>query len=133
MVDRVWLNSYPAGIPADIDVSHYNSVLDLFDEAIQKFADKPAFSNFGKSLSFAKLNLLSHRFASYLQKLGNLSKGDRVAVSYTHLDVYKRQPQARTMRAEEPPSPGHRIALHTAKKYPSPAPDVPRRTLKGLR
>ena len=88
MVDRVWLNSYPAGIPADIDVSHYNSVLDLFDEAIQKFADKPAFSNFGKSLSFAKLNLLSHRFASYLQKLGNLSKGDRVAVMMPNLLQY---------------------------------------------
>ena len=88
MVDRVWLNSYPAGIPANIDVSHYNSVLDLFDEAIQKFADKPAFSNFGKSLSFAKLNLLSHRFASYLQKLGNLSKGDRVAVMMPNLLQY---------------------------------------------
>ena len=88
MVDRIWLKSYPAGIPADIDVSNYDSVLDLFDEAIRKFADKPAFSNFGKSLSFAKLDLLSHRFASYLQELGSLSKGDRVAVMMPNLLQY---------------------------------------------
>jgi long-chain acyl-CoA synthetase len=88
MVERVWLKSYSPGIPADIDVSQYDSVLDLFDETIKKFADRPAFHNFGKSLSFAHLDELSQRFASYLQELSGLGRGDRVAVMLPNLLQY---------------------------------------------
>ncbi len=88
MVERVWLKSYSPGIPAEIDVSQYDSVLDLFDETIRKFADKPAFSNFGRKLSFARLDELSTRFASYLQKLGGMGRGDRVAVMLPNLLQY---------------------------------------------
>lgn len=75
MTERVWLKSYPAGIPADIDITGYESVLDFFDEINRKYADKPAFSNFGK-FEFARLDEMSQQFAGYLQKLGSLSKGD---------------------------------------------------------
>jgi long-chain acyl-CoA synthetase len=88
MVERVWLKSYSPGIPADIDVSQYDSVLDLFDETIKKFADKPAFCNFGRKLSFTHLDELSGRFASFLQKLGGLDRGDRVAVMLPNLLQY---------------------------------------------
>ena len=88
MVERIWLKSYPAGIPADIDVAQYASVLDMFDETIRKFADKPAFSNFGKSLSFTHLDQMSKRFAGYLQELGGLTKGDRIAVMMPNLLQY---------------------------------------------
>ena len=82
------MKCYPAGIPADIDISRYGSILDLLDEAFRRFADKPAFSNFGETLSFEKLDLLSHRFASYLQGLGTLAKGDRVAIMLPNLLQY---------------------------------------------
>ncbi len=88
MVERIWLKSYPAGIPADIDIAQYASVLDMFDETIRKFADKPAFSNFGKSLSFTHLDQMSKRFAGFLQMLDGLSKGDRVAVMMPNLLQY---------------------------------------------
>lgn len=88
MTERVWLQSYPANIPADIDISGYGSVLDFFDETIRKYADKPAFSNFGKHMSFAGLDALSQQFASYLQALGTLDKGDRVAVMMPNLLQY---------------------------------------------
>ncbi len=88
MVERVWLNSYSPGIPADIDVSQYDSVLDFFDETIRKYPDKPAFSNFGTNLSFARLDQLSTRFASFLQKLGGMVPGERVAVMLPNLLQY---------------------------------------------
>ena len=88
MVERIWLKSYPAGIPADIDIARYASVLDMFDETIRKFADKPAFSNFGKNLSFTHLDQMSKRFAGFLQELGGLSKGDRIAVMMPNLLQY---------------------------------------------
>lgn len=88
MVDRIWLKSYPAGIPADIDVTQYASVLDFFDETIGKFADKPAFSNLGSNLSFGRLDELSKHFAAYLQKLTGMHPGDRVAVMMPNLLQY---------------------------------------------
>lgn len=88
MVERIWLKNYPAGIPADIDIAQYASVLDMFDETIRKFADKPAFSNFGKSLSFTHLDQMSKRFAGFLQELGGLTKGDRIAVMMPNLLQY---------------------------------------------
>ena len=69
MTERVWLKSYPAGIPADIDITGYESVLDFFDEINRKYADKPAFSNFGKNLSFARLDEMSQQFAGSCKSL----------------------------------------------------------------
>ena len=88
MTERIWLKSYPAGIPADIDISGYGSVLDFLDETIRKYTDKPAFSNFGKHLSFSQLDEMSHAFAGYLQKLSGLQKGDRVAIMMPNLLQY---------------------------------------------
>ena len=88
MTERIWLKSYPAGIPADIDISGYGSVLDFFDETIRKYTDKPAFSNFGKHLSFSRLDEMSQAFAGYLQKLGGLQQGDRVAIMMPNLLQY---------------------------------------------
>jgi long-chain acyl-CoA synthetase len=88
MIDKVWLNSYPTGIPAEIDISQYASVLDLFDETIRKFADKPAFSNFGQDLSFRQLDTLSQNFAAFLQNLRGLHPGDRVAIMMPNLLQY---------------------------------------------
>ena len=88
MIDKVWLKSYPAGIPAEIDISQYSSVLELFDETIHKFADKPAFSNFGADLSFRQLDRLSQNFAGYLQSLRGVHPGDRVAIMLPNLLQY---------------------------------------------
>jgi long-chain acyl-CoA synthetase len=87
MTDRVWLNSYPAGVPADIDLSRYASVVDMMEESFQKFANRVAYTFMGKELTYKQVDELSQTFAAYLQGLG-LVKGDRVAVMMPNVLQY---------------------------------------------
>ena len=87
MTDRVWLNSYPAGVPADIDLSRYASVVDMMEESFQKFANRVAYTFMGKDLTYKQVDELSQTFAAYLQGLG-LVKGDRVAVMMPNVLQY---------------------------------------------
>jgi long-chain acyl-CoA synthetase len=78
-MERVWLKSYPAGVPADIDPNQFRSLIDLFDSSIKQFADRPAFHSMGKSITFAELDRQSRDFGAWLQSKG-LAKGARVAI-----------------------------------------------------
>ena len=77
---RNWLDHYPAGVPADIDLGQYTSISDVFDTSVKQFADRPALSSFGKEISFGQLDSLVEQFAAYLQCELKLKKGDRLAV-----------------------------------------------------
>ena len=70
MTDRIWLNSYPPGVPADIDVTQYDSLVTLMEESFRKYADRVAYSFMGKDVSYASTDRLSQTFAAYLQGLG---------------------------------------------------------------
>ncbi len=85
--DRPWLAAYPQGVPADIDVSQYRSLVHLMEESFQRHAAKPAYSFMGKDVSFAQVDSLSQAFAAYLQGLG-LVKGDRVAIMMPNMPQY---------------------------------------------
>ena len=87
MVDKPWLKRYPEGVPEEIDMSSYSSVLDIFHQSLEEFADRPAYMNFGKEISFAELDRLSRDFAAYLQDLG-LQKGDRIALMMPNIMQY---------------------------------------------
>ena len=87
MTDRIWLKTYPPGVPADIDVSQYASTVDMMEESFQKFADRSAFSFMGKEMSYRQIEELSRTFGVYLQGLG-LAKGDRVAVMMPNVLQY---------------------------------------------
>jgi long-chain acyl-CoA synthetase len=87
MTDRIWLTSYPAGIPADIDVAQYTSVVELIEESFKKYASRTAYSFMGKGVSYAQTDSLSLALAVYLQGLG-LIKGDRVAVMMPNVPQY---------------------------------------------
>ena len=78
-MERIWLKSYPAGVPADIDVNRYRSLIGLFDASIGKYRDRPAFHSLGKTISFDELEKRSRDFGAWLQARG-LSKGARVAI-----------------------------------------------------
>jgi len=78
-VERIWLKSYPPGVPADIDPSEYASLVEMFDRAVQQFAARPAFHSMGKTISYADLERLSRDFGAWLQAKG-LAKGARVAI-----------------------------------------------------
>ena len=87
MTDRIWLKSYPPGVPSDIDVNRYASMVDMMEESFKKFADRPAFSFMGKEQSYKQVDELSQTFGVYLQSLG-LAKGDRVAIMMPNVLQY---------------------------------------------
>lgn len=84
-MEKVWLNSYPEGVPEFADVENYNSLAHMFDESAERHGNLPAFTNMGASLSFSELNIESYNFAAYLQTELGLVKGDRVAIMLPNL------------------------------------------------
>ena len=87
-MDRVWSKNYPEGVPADINADHYASLLEVFDESIKDYAERTAYINMGKSITYAELDQLSLKFAAYLQQQLGLKKGDAVAVMMPNLLQY---------------------------------------------
>ncbi|HMM54944.1 MAG TPA: long-chain-fatty-acid--CoA ligase [Candidatus Desulfobacillus sp.] len=83
-MEKIWLKSYPAGVPAEIDVNEFESIGQLFERSVRKFRDRVAYTNMGKSLTYGELDGLTRDFAAYLQSLG-LQKGARVAVMMPNL------------------------------------------------
>jgi long-chain acyl-CoA synthetase len=78
-MDRIWLKSYPPGVPAEIDYKGYRSLGDLFEKSVVQYRDRDAFHSMGKTISFGQLDKLSRDFAAWLQGKG-LRKGARVAI-----------------------------------------------------
>ena len=78
-MERIWLKSYPEGIPSDVTWDEFKSVGELFDKSYAKFAARPAFHCMGKTLSFAEIDKMSRDFAAWVQAKGQ-PKGARVAI-----------------------------------------------------
>ncbi|WP_137886680.1 long-chain-fatty-acid--CoA ligase FadD2 [Pseudomonas sp. 2FE] len=83
-----WSDKRPAGVPNEIDLGAYKSVIEVFERSCKKFADRPAFSNMGVTLTYAELDRLSGAFAGYLQKHTDLKPGDRIAVQMPNILQY---------------------------------------------
>ena len=66
-MEKVWLKSYPKGVPEFAELGKYNSLAHMFDECAERHSHLPAFANMGASLSFSELNIESYNFAAYLQ------------------------------------------------------------------
>ncbi|MCC7248225.1 MAG: long-chain fatty acid--CoA ligase [Lysobacter sp.] len=77
---RPWLASYPAGVPAEIDVDEFRSIVSVLQASLEKFRDRPAFSHMGKVMTYADVDRYSQQFAAYLLGELKLKKGDRVAI-----------------------------------------------------
>ena len=86
-MERVWLDSYTEGVPAEIDPDAYPSLIKLTDEAIRRFADRPAFESMGVRITFAELDRFATDFAGFLAGRG-LAKGDRVALMMPNVLQY---------------------------------------------
>src|SRR5688572_22531107 len=78
--ERPWLASYPQGVPAEIDVDEFPSIVSVLQTSLEKYRDRPAFANLGKVLTYAEVDRLSQQFAAYLLGELKLKKGDRVAI-----------------------------------------------------
>jgi len=86
-MERIWLKHYPAGVPADIDVTQYSSLVELLEESFAKFSERKAFICMDKSLSYRDLDEMSRALAAYLQSKG-LQKGARVALMMPNVLQY---------------------------------------------
>ena len=79
-MEKVWLKSYPAGIPEEIDLDAYQSITDVFEQSVRRYGENPCFSNFGRTLTYNEMDRFVDQLASYLQNLPGMEKGDRVAI-----------------------------------------------------
>ncbi|WP_323665519.1 long-chain-fatty-acid--CoA ligase FadD [Pectobacterium punjabense] len=87
-MEKIWLSRYPADVPAEIDPDRYSSLVEMFENNVRRYADRPAFINMREVMTFRKLEERSRAFAAYLQNQLKLQKGDRVALMMPNLLQY---------------------------------------------
>ncbi|MDY7561551.1 long-chain-fatty-acid--CoA ligase FadD1 [Pseudomonas sp. 10B1] len=88
MIENFWKDKYPSGIAAQINPDEYPNIQAVLEQSCQRFADKPAFSNLGKTITYGELYQLSGAFAAYLQQHTSLQPGDRIALQLPNLLQY---------------------------------------------
>jgi long-chain acyl-CoA synthetase len=88
MTENFWKDKYPVGIAAEINPDQYPNIQAVLKESCQRFADKPAYSNMGKTITYGELYELSGNFAAYLQHNTDLQPGDRIAVQLPNILQY---------------------------------------------
>jgi long-chain acyl-CoA synthetase len=86
-MDKIWLQSYTKGVPAEIDVTQYTSLVEILEEAYAKYADHKAFACMDKILTYREVDALSKKFGAWLQATG-LQKGARVALMMPNVLQY---------------------------------------------
>jgi long-chain acyl-CoA synthetase len=87
-MDKLWLQSYPKHVPAEIDTHQFHSLVDLFQRSVAQYASRPAFSNLGKVLTYAEADELTRQFAAYLIHGAGLKPGERIALMMPNLLQY---------------------------------------------
>ncbi len=87
-MSKVWYKNYDPGVPQTIDVNEFKNITEILEFGFSKFAHRPAFHNMGTTLTFGQIDVLSRRFASYLQNDLGLKKGDRIAIMMPNILQY---------------------------------------------
>ncbi len=87
-MDKVWLKSYPEGVPEEVPTPPYRSIRELVEHSFAEYPDNPAYTNMGRTLTYGDLNRLSMQFACYLQKTLGLMRGERVAIMLPNILQY---------------------------------------------
>lgn len=88
MGSRIWLKNYPAGVPEEINVDEYSSILDILEKSCRRFMGRPAYTNMGATITFGELDRMSRNFAAYLTEVAGLKKGDRIALQMPNVLQY---------------------------------------------
>jgi long-chain acyl-CoA synthetase len=87
-MEKIWLKSYPPGVPAEIDYSAYSSLAQMLGESVKKYADRDAYICMGKSLTYAELDEKSRQLAAWLLQAHGLKKGARIAIMMPNVLQY---------------------------------------------
>ncbi len=88
MERKVWHERYEKGVPQEVNLAEYSSVVDILEQSFEKYPERPALHCMGKTYNYEEVEILSRRFASYLQNDLNLKKGDRVALMMPNVLQY---------------------------------------------
>ena len=80
MSERPWLASYPPGVPHQIELAPYTSIVSVLQASVKDYGNRPAFSHMGREIDYSTLDRLSQQFAGYLLDELKLKKGDRIAI-----------------------------------------------------
>ena len=87
-MEKVWLKSYPPGVPAEADINAFANVREILLKSCEKFRTLPAFSCMDATIDYARLDSLSRDFGSWLRNVAGLEKGERVALMMPNLLQY---------------------------------------------
>ena len=87
-MEKIWLRSYPAGVPAEVNPDELASLQALISRSFEKFADRPAYTSMDRTLTYGDIDRLSRQFAAYLQQVAGLKKGDRLAIMLPNVLQY---------------------------------------------
>ncbi|MCK3655640.1 long-chain-fatty-acid--CoA ligase [Pasteurellaceae bacterium Macca] len=87
-MDKIWFKNYPPQAEKVLDVEPYSSLVEMFEQAVNRHPDMPAYINMGKILTYRKLEERSRAFAAYLQNELRLEKGERIALMMPNLLQY---------------------------------------------
>ena len=88
LVEKIWLQSYAPGVPAEVDVGEYASLVDLFEKSVERFRDRTAYICMGAKISYGELDRLSRDFAAYLQSVLEIPRGERIALMMPNVLQY---------------------------------------------
>ena len=87
-VEKIWLQSYQEGVPAEVDLGEFQSLGEMFQNSVTLYRDRVVFINMGAEMTYGELDALSRDFAAYLQTSLKLQKGDRVAIMMPNVLQY---------------------------------------------
>ena len=86
-MDKPWLAHYPAGVPAEIDVAQYRSLVELLEASFARHRNATAYRFMGRPVTYAQVDEQSQALAAWLQGQG-LERGDRVAIMMPNVPQY---------------------------------------------
>jgi long-chain acyl-CoA synthetase len=87
-MDRIWLKSYPEGVPAEVDLGRLRTLVQVLEESCAAYGERVAYVQMGRSITYRDIDQLSRQFAAYLQKRAGLKKGERMAIMLPNLLQY---------------------------------------------
>jgi long-chain acyl-CoA synthetase len=87
-MEKLWLKSYPPGVPAEIDVGEFHSLNEIAEQSFHRFGDDDAYVQMGRAISYSDLDRLSRNFAAWLQKVAGMKKGERIAIMLPNVLQY---------------------------------------------
>jgi long-chain acyl-CoA synthetase len=87
-MEKIWLKSYQAGVPAEVDLNEFRSIGDLFEKSVKQYGARKAYINMDKAITYAELDKLSANFGAYCQSVLKLPRGSRIALMMPNLLQY---------------------------------------------